>query len=245
MENLRTSMRLTVLIVVVVSLSFTYMPATAATSETYYLPAVQLSALQSAQVAVSNHSTEPVDVKISIYGATGNVVSSTSQSITPNHTYVLRFANGNAVSDYYAVVTASATGTISTDLQALASNGEVAAITFPFANSVPAVQNTPMVRLVPGQSAAVVVINVGTETTTFDLTVYNNNGNVVLSKEGIQIGPGQIENDTFSNDGEVNNGYRATVSDSARRSSLSEIITLDRATGKVLTIVYPPDPCAQ
>ena len=213
--------------------------------ETHFLPAVQLVASQAAQVAVSNFSTASVSVTMNIVDALGNIVATKTVTVSGNKSSTLRFTNGNTAATYSAVVEASVANAIASDFEVLNSNGEVAAATLPFINTTPATQNTPGVRLIPGQSGAVTVTNITTSSTQFTVTVFDNSGATVLTQSGT-LAAGQtqyieIQNISFSND-----GYRAVSSGSgtSKGKIASDLMTLDKTTGQITAVVLPPNPCS-
>ena len=211
--------------------------------ESQFLPAVQLEALESVQVSASNFSSQSVEVVIDIQNAAGKVVSTKTVTIAANNTYALRYNNGNSTGNFSAVVNAGAASSIASSFEVLGTTGEVIAITLPYVEStVPAVQNTAALRLIPGQSAAASVTNISGSPAQFSLTIYNNTGKVVLT-EGGTISAAQTLTFPFSNAGTGNNGYRAVVS-SAANSVISDVMAFDKTTGQINSILFPPNPCS-
>lgn len=234
-----------VLFLLGVALTFMYVQRTEAFTlvESQFLPAVQLQALESVQVSASNFSSQSVEVVIDILNASGKVVSTKTVTIAANNTFVLRHQNGNSTGNFSAVVNCGAASSIASSFEVLGSTGEMVAITLPYIEStVPAVQNTAALRLIPGQSASASVTNISSSPAQFSLTIYNNTGKVVLS-EGGSISAAQTLTFPFSNTGTGNNGYRAVVS-SAANSVISDLMAFDITSGQINSILFPPNPCS-
>ena len=210
---------------------------------TGYVPGVQLSPSQFAQVAVSNISAASVRTTITVLNADGSTFMTKTTTVAANKTFVFRFQNGSTTAVYSAVVTSSVASSIVCDLQVLGSNNEVIAILQPQPNPANLVQNTPSHRLVPGQSAIATVTNITTTTSQFSLTVLDVNGNIVLTEQSVSINPGQTLSYSYSNTGTVNNSYRAVVSASTASSVISNVLLFDKTTGKINAILLPqPNP---
>jgi lipopolysaccharide export system protein LptA len=204
-------------------------------AESQIMPAVQLQTQQQLQVSASNFSTSSVMITINILNSTGNVVSTKTVTVAADKTYVLRYTNGNSIATYSAVVEASIANSVAPDLQVLGSNGEVIAISLPYLETnLAAVQYTPGVRLVPGQSAKATVTNASTGAAQFSLVVMDVNGNTVLTESG-DINPGQTLTYQYDNMGNSNNVYRAVVSAPAN-TVVSSIMTFDVKTGGLLVL---------
>lgn len=249
MKNLRTYPKAVAIfaLAAILSLGVEEMRASSPFSslETHFLPAVQLVASQAAQVAVSNFSTASVSVTMNIADALGHIVATKTVTLSGNKSSTLRLTNGNTAAPYSAVVEASVANAIASDFEVLNSNGEVAAATLPFINTTPATQNTPGVRLIPGQSGAVTVTNITSSSTQFTVTVFDNSGATVLTQSGT-LAAGQtqyieIQNFSFSND-----GYRAVSSGSgtSKGKIASDLLTLDKTTGQITAVALPPSPCS-
>src|SRR5262249_7475458 len=115
-----------------------------------YIPGVQLSPAQSGQVAVSNNSTTPINTTINVTNADGSIFMTKAATVQPNKTFVFAFRNSDATAVYRTVVTTSVANSIVCDFQVFASNSELSAVVLPQQHSGK-IQNTPSVRLVPGQ----------------------------------------------------------------------------------------------
>jgi hypothetical protein len=217
-------------------------PASAFTLiETQFLPAVQLGASQQVQVSASNFSNASVSITINILNSTGTIVATKTATLSSNGNSTLRFTNGNSAAVLSAMVEASAASSIASDFQVLSSNGEAVAAILPYVQ-VPAVQYTGGIRLIAGQSGGVAVTNISTGSQEITVTVYNNNGNMVLNQTS-QVSAGHTWFNPFSNTGTGNNGYRAVVSTANSNTAVASLMTFDKTTGLLVAVLWPPDPC--
>jgi hypothetical protein len=213
----------------------------AAQSVTGYIPGVQLSPSQSAQVAVSNISNTATTTTINVLNADGSIFMTRTAQVQANKTFVFPFSNGNAAAVYSAVVTSSAPNSIVCDFQIFSATGAVAAVLQPQPEPT-MVLNTPSVRLVPGQSAAATVTNITAVTAQFSVTVLDLNGNIVVSQSAV-LNPGQTLSYPFTNTGTRNNGYRAVVSTGTTNTVVSDVLVFNKVTGRVNAILIPqPEP---
>ena len=243
MKNVRTFRKLVALIALgaILSIGFVQDARAFTLVETQLLPAVQLGVLQALLASVSNFSTGSVSVTINVLNASGTIVMTKTSTVAGGKSLVIKFTNGGNTGSYSAVVEASVAGAVTSDLEVLNSNGQVAAVSLPFINTSPATQNMPGVRLIPGQSGAVTVTNITTASVQFTATVSDNSGNTVLTQSGTLVA-GQTMTFPFSNAGTANNGYRAVVSAPAS-AVVSDLMTFDKTSGNIIVIVYPPNPC--
>jgi hypothetical protein len=196
--------------------------------EIHYLPAVQVVAGQLMQVSASNFSNASVSATLNITNAAGAVVATKTAPIAASKTVVLGYTNGDTTASYSAVVEVSAANSVASNFQVFGSNGQTAALTEPYINSTLAVQNTPAVRLTPGQSGAAAITNITAEAVTLNFVVINNAGTTVLS-ESATLGPGATGTYPFTNTGTVDQGYRAVVTTQAENTVTSSVMTFDDA----------------
>jgi hypothetical protein len=193
----------------------------------------------SLQVWASNFTEASVSVTIKIVNAAGTTVATKTVSLAANNSTTLQVTNGSVGAYYSAVVQASAATSISSDLQVLASNGEIMVVSLPFVETSAAVQHGPGVRLIPGQSGTATVTNIGKNPVEATITVYDNSGDTVFN-ETTAVKSGQTVAYSFSNGGTSNNGYRAVVSTSNSSTVVSDSITFDKTTGYPIAVVECP-----
>jgi hypothetical protein len=156
----------------------------------------------------------------------------TSQ-VAANKTFVFRFQNGGTTSVYSATVTSSVANSIVSDAQVLLPSNEVGAVFI--GDMVGADLHTPSARLIPGQAALATVTNITSATTQFSLTVFDTNGNTVISESG-SLNPGQTLSYPFSNMGTANNTYRVEVGDTAGQNLTADVMFFDKTTGQIRAI---------
>jgi hypothetical protein len=206
-----------------------------------YIPGVQLSPSQFAQVAVSNISNTATSITINVLNADGSVFITRTTTLQANKTFVFAFNNSAATAVYSAVVTSSVANSIVFDFQVLSTTGAVAAVLQP--QPEPGiVLNIPSVRLVPGQSAAATVTNTAAVTTQFQVTVLDGMGNIVVSQSAVS-NPGQTLSFPFTNTGTANKAYRAVVSTGTANTVSSDVLVFDKTTGQLNAILIPqPEP---
>lgn len=236
MKHLSKSCKLVALIAFGAVLLLSQLEA-AAQNATDYIPGVQLSPSQSAQIAVSNVSAAASTATINVMNADGSIFMTKTATVQPGKTFVFAFTNGNATALYSATVTSSLANSLVSDFQTFASNRTLTAGTLPQQNR-DHVQNTPSLRAVPGQSAAATVTNIAAVTTQFSVIVLDLNGNVVVSQSSV-LNPGQTLSYPFSNTGTVNNGYRVVVSVDLPNTIVSDLLLFSKVTGQVAAILQP------
>lgn len=208
--------------------------------ESQFLPAVQLTASQSAQVSVTNFSAVSVDITIDIFNGNGTNVVTKTTTVGAGKTFGIRFQNGKMPLTYNAIVSAGAASSVISDFQLLSANGETVAVSSAF-TELPAVQHTASARLVPGQFASVAITNVSTLPASFTMQVFDNVGNIVQTQQ-LTISANQTFTFPFSNTTKSNVGYHAVLSTSATNTLTLNLLTFDVATGRLISIV-PPGPC--
>jgi hypothetical protein len=187
---------------------------------------------------VSNVPTGSVSTTINILNADGSVFMTRTSQGAANKTFVFRFQNGGTTSVYSATVTSSVANSIVSDFQVLLPNNEVGAVfsigtPFPTAGLV---LYTPSARLIPGEAALANVANITSGTTQFSLTVFDTNGNTVIS-ESASLNPGQTLSYPFSNMGTANNTYRAVISTGSTNTVTADVMFFDKTTGQIRAIL--------
>lgn len=207
-----------------------------ANAETQFLPAVQVPAALQLQVSASNFSAASVSVTIKIVNAAGTTVANKTAAVAANSSITLQYTNRNVGAYYSALVEASAAASISSDLQVLASTGEILVVSLPFVETSAAVQHGPGLRLIPGQLGAATVTNISKGAVEATVTVYDNSGDTVFN-ETAALKAGQTVAYSFSNTGTSNNGYRAVASTSNSSTVVSDAIIFDKTTGNPIGVM--------
>jgi hypothetical protein len=208
--------------------------------ESQFIPAVQLTASQTAQVSVCNFSAASVSLTINIFDSNGNISVTKTVTLSSKRTTALRFTNGKTTATYSATLSVSAANSVASDFQVLASNGQVLAINPAFLE-LSADQSTGPARLVPGQSGAATITNISTVPAAFTLQVFDDLGTLVVTQTGT-INIDQTLTFSFSNTGKANHAYFAVASTSAANTLASNLISFNPANGQMI-VAYPPGHC--
>jgi hypothetical protein len=97
--------------------------------EIVYLPAVQLVASQSAEVKVSNISTNDLELIITTFGDGGNVLTQKTKTLLPHQTFTLLVNARNVGTSFHTVIGLSAANAAVADVMTFdKTTGQVIAI---------------------------------------------------------------------------------------------------------------------
>lgn len=133
MKNLRTSWKLVALFVLGAVGSFFYVTRSRAFTliESQLLPAVQLVANQSAIIAVSNTSSNDLDLTITTFGLAGHMISQKTDTLAPGATTTLVVIAKNTMT-FRTAIELGTQGAAVSDLMVLdKTTGQVSALLLP------------------------------------------------------------------------------------------------------------------
>lgn len=242
MKHLTTSRKLIALFAIGAILSLCYVMRLRAFTlvELDLLAPVPLDFKQSLGVNVTNISSDPVEIFISVLNAAGTVVETASNTLEANHSFRFSFQNlTGSEGSFSARVGSSAANSIISDVTVFATNGEAVVL-------VPAVQSvaeggalyTSALPFLPGQGGAIFITNTGSETSQYNGTVNGDGGGILVSSSGA-IMPGQTIAIPFKLPaGKSANAFRGVISNTGGGGSLiSDIGAFDKATGAIIAIL--------